>query len=176
MGRYKKNKSEEEVLKYKERRREQNRNNTRNHRLRKKLLKKIQDVPLFERDKQYEEELKIFLKKQEFNFFITLTTEEEKTLRNLKTLSNRFLTKIKLDIGFERVFYVIEKKGRPHIHFLLKTDKPITTLINSIKKNWFEGYVRDVQKIYSGKDEYKLEHYLVKEVFYNSPEVNWEIV
>ena len=71
---------------------------------------------------------------------------------------------------------MIEKKGRPHIHFLLKTDKPITTLINSIKKNWFEGYVRDVQKIYSGKDEYKLEHYLVKEVFYNSPEVNWELI
>jgi len=176
MGRNKKIKSKEEELEYKERRREQNRKNTRNYRLRKKLLQKIQDVPLFERDKQYRDELKLFLIKQEFNYFLTLTTKEERTTKTLFRLCNRFLNHLKSEIDYESGFFVVENGDRPHIHLLLKIDTKITPLVISVKKNWYDGGIIDVRKICSELEDNKLENYLMYEVFHNSPEINWNFI
>lgn len=176
VGRPKKIKTEQELIKYEKRRREQNRINQQNFRDRKNRLKKIQEIPFFKENKKYREELKIFLKQHGYNYFLTLTTQKERNLKYLKSLSNRFFNKLGLEIGFDRVFCVIETKNKPHIHILIKTDNTMTSLVNFVSKNWFEGNVKNIQKIYSGEDNYKLESYLLKEVFYNSQEVNWVII
>ena len=73
------------------------------------------------------------------------------------------------------VFYVIEIKDRPHIHILLKTSTDYSSVVNSVNLLWEEGFVYSV-KVYSKIDDYTLENYVIKEVYYNSSEVNWWIL
>ena len=73
------------------------------------------------------------------------------------------------------IFYVIEKKERPHIHILLKTSTNYSDLTKSVDLLWDEGFVYSV-KIYSKIDDYTLENYVIKEVYYNSGEINWWIL
>jgi hypothetical protein len=172
MGRNKKIKTIEEEVKYIERRRNQNRTNQRNYRLRKKLQNELNNTPSYIKNDVYKSSLKTFLKEQDFNFFITLTTREIITTRHINKLTERFIYELKNVVDFERVFYVIEEKDRPHIHILLKTSTDYKTLTNSVDLLWNEGYVYSV-KVYSKIDDYTLENYVIKEVYYNSQEVNW---
>ena len=172
MGRNKKIKTNEEEVKYKERRRNQNRTNQRNYRLRKKLQNELNNTPSYIKNDVYKSSLKTFLKEQDFNYFITLTTREIITPKHINKLTEKFIYELKNVVDFERVFYVIEKKDRPHIHILLKTSTKYFTLNKSVDLLWNEGYVYSV-KVYSKIDDYTLENYVIKEVYYNSQEVNW---
>ena len=174
MGRKKKIKTDEEQINYQKRRREQNRINQKNFRLRRKLLKQILEISNQEKNQKYREGLTLLLKKQEFNYFITLTTKEERTLRHIKIIFDNFISKLKLDIGIEGGYFVVETSNRPHIHLLVKTNSNLSNLIKSIGKNWNEGFTH-TKNITSGIDNLILENYVTKEVYYNSPEVNWEM-
>jgi hypothetical protein len=175
MGRYKKIKTKEEEVKYKERRRHQNRTNQRNHRLRKKLEKQLNNSPSYIKNDIYKNTLKTFLKEQGFNYFITLTTKEILTTKHINILTERFIDRLRNVVDVEMVFYVIEKKDRPHIHILLKTSTDYSSVVNSVNLLWEEGFVYSV-KIYSKTDDYTLENYVIKEVYYNSGEINWWIL
>jgi len=174
MGRRKHIKTEDELNNYKEKRREQNRINQKNFRLRRNLLKQILEVSYQEKNQKYREGLTRLIKEQEFNYFISLTTKEERTLRHIKILLDNFISNLKLDIGIEKGYFVIETKNRTHIHLLVKTNSNLPNLIKSISKNWNEGFTH-TKNITSGIDNLILENYLTKEVYYNSPEVNWEM-
>jgi hypothetical protein len=175
MGRNKKIKTIEEEVKYIERRRKQNRTNQRNYRLRRKLEKELNNTPSYIKNDLYKTSLKHFLKEQGYNYFITLTTKEILTTRQINKLTDRFIDRLKNVVDVERVFYVIEKKDRPHIHILLKTSTKYSTLTKSVDLLWNEGFVYSV-KIYSKIDDYTLENYVVKGVYYNSGEVNWWVL
>jgi hypothetical protein len=175
MGRNKKIKTIEEEVKYKERRRQQNMTNQMNFRLRKKIVKELENTPSYIKNDIYKNSLKNLIKKQEFNYFITLTTRKIKTIKHIHKLTKEFIDKLKNVLDVERIFYVIEKKDRPHIHFLLKTSTKYSTLTKSVDLLWNEGYVFSV-KVYSKIDDYTLENYVIKEVYYNSSEVNWWIL
>jgi hypothetical protein len=175
MGRNKKIKTIEEEIKYKERRRHQNRTNQRNYRLRKKLKNELNNTPSYIKNDVYKNSLKTFLKEQNFDFYITLTTREILTTKYINKLTESFIERLKNILEVERVYYVIEKKDRPHIHILLKTNTNYSTLIKSVNFLWNEGFVYSV-KIYSQIDDYILENYVIKEVHYNSSEVNWWIL
>ncbi|WP_297511705.1 hypothetical protein [Flavobacterium sp.] len=175
MGRNKKIKTIEEEVKYKERRKHQNRTNQRNYRLRKKLENELNKTPSYIKNDLYKTSLKHFLKEQEYNYFITLTTREILTKRHINKLTERFINRLKSVVDVERVFYVIEKKDRPHIHILLKTSTNYSDLTKSVDLLWDEGFVYSV-KIYSKTDDYTLENYIIKEVYYNSREINWWIL
>ncbi len=175
MGRNKKIKTIEEEVKYKERRRHQNRTNQRNHRLKKKLEKQLNNSPSYIKNDIYKNTLKTFLKEQGFNYFITLTTKEIITIKHINILTEKFIDRLRNVVDVEMVFYVIEKKERPHIHILLKTSTKYSTLTKSVDLLWNEGYVYSV-KIYSKTDDYTLENYVIKEVYYNSGEINWWII
>jgi hypothetical protein len=175
MGRNKKIKTIEEEVKYIERRRNQNRTNQRNYRLRKKLQNELNNTPSYIKNDVYKSSLKTFLKEQDFNYFITLTTREIITTRHINKLTERFIYELKNVVDFERVFYVIEEKDRPHIHILLKTSTDYSSVVNSVNLLWEEGFVYSV-KVYSKIDDYTLENYVIKEVYFNSLEVNWWIL
>jgi hypothetical protein len=175
MGRHKKIKTEIEKDNYRKKRREQNRINQYNYRERKKIINKIIDTPTYIKNDIYKDSLKNLLKEQEFNYFITITTRKIKTFKHINKLIKEFIYKLKYYVDVERVFYVIEKKNRPHIHILLKTSTDYKTLKNSVNFLWDEGFVYSV-KIYSKIDDYTLEKYVIKEVYYNSGEINWWIL
>ena len=69
----------------------------------------------------YKKSLTKFIKEQDYNYFITLTTKKERTTRLVKIILDKFLLDIKKNIGYQNGFFVIEKKNRPHIHLLLKS-------------------------------------------------------
>ncbi len=172
MGRNKKIKTIDEEVKYIERRRNQNRTNQRNYRLRKKLQNELNNTPSYIKNDVYKSSLKTFLKEQDFNYFITLTTRKIITTKHINKLTERFIYELKNVVDFEWVFYVIEEKDRPHIHILIKSSTDFKTLKNSVELLWNEGYVYPV-KIYSKIDDLTLENYVIKEVCYNSQEINW---
>jgi hypothetical protein len=175
MGRNKKVKNNKEKVKYLKRRRHQNKINQRNYRLRKKLENELENTPSYIKNDVYKNSLKTLLKKQEFNYFITLTTRFELTTKHINILTERFIDDLRNKIDFEMVFYVIEIKDRPHIHILLKTSTDYSSVVNSVNLLWEEGFVYSV-KVYSEIDDYTLENYVIKEVYYNSSEINWWIL
>ena len=175
MGRNKKIKTIEEEVKYIERRRNQNRTNQRNYRLRKKLQNELKNTPSYIKNDVYKNSLKTLLKEKDFNYFITLTTRFELTTKHINILTERFIDDLRNIIDFEMVFYVIEIKDRPHIHILLKTSTDYSFVVNSVNLLWEEGFVYSV-KVYSKIDDYTLENYVIKEVYYNSGEVNWWVL
>lgn len=175
MGRNKKIKTIEEEVKYKEIRRNQNRTNQRNYRLKKKIQNELKNKPSFIKNDVYKSSLKTYLKELDFNYFITLTTREIITTRHINKLTDRFIYELKNVVDFQRVFFVIEKKDRPHIHILLKSSTDYKTLTKYVDLLWDEGFVYSV-KIYSKIDDYTLENYVIKEVYYNSGEINWWIL
>ena len=140
-----------------------------------KIIKKIIDTPSYIKNDVYKNSLKTLIKKVGFNYFITLTTRRILTPKYLHILTKEFIDRLKNVVDVERVFYVIEKKDRPHIHILLKTSTKYSTLTKSVDLLWNEGYVYSV-KIYSTIDNYTLEKYVIKEVYYNSGEINWWIL
>jgi hypothetical protein len=87
---------------------------------------------------------------------------------------DKFLLDIKKNIGYQNGFFVIEKKNRPHIHLLLKSKYSYKEISRTSNKFWNEGFTKTL-KINSKVEDYTLEEYLVKEVSYNSTEVNWEV-
>jgi hypothetical protein len=175
MGRHKKIKTEEEKDNYQERRRQQNITNQKNFRWRKKIVKELENTPSYIKNDIYKNSLKNLIKKQEFNYFITLTTRRIKTIKHIQKLTKEFIDRLKNVVDVERVFYVIEKNERLHIHILLKTSTEYKTLKNSVNLLWKEGFVYFV-KVYSKIDDYTLENYVIKEVYYNSGEINWWIL
>jgi hypothetical protein len=175
MGRKKLFKTPKQQEEYTNRRREQNRVNQFNFRLRRKMKEKIKDVSYKMKNYEYKNQLSKLLKEQNFNFFITLTTKQERTLKQIKITLDHFLGNINNHIKVERLYFVVEKKNRPHIHILLKTDTDIKSLNNSVGIIWNEGFI-NTKNIYSGIDDYTLEEYLIKEINFNSPEINWGII
>ena len=174
MGRHKKVKTENEKIEYKLKRREQNRISQKNFRLRKKILNKVMNVSPIEQNNIYKKSLTKFIKEQDYNYFITLTTTKERTSRLLKIILDKFLTDVKRNINYQNGFFVIEKKNRHHIHLLIKSKKSFKDISMTTKKFWKEGFSKTM-KINSKIDNFTLEEYLVKEVWYNSNEVNWEV-
>lgn len=175
MGRHKKIKTEEEKDDYRERRRQQNITNQKNFRLRKKIVRELENTPTYIKNDIYKNSLKNLIKKQEFNYFITLTTRRIKTIKHLHKLTKEFIGRLKNVVDVERVFYVIEEKDRPHVHILLKTSTDYKTLTKYVDFLWNEGFVYSV-KVYSKIDDLTLETYVIKEVYYNSQEINWWIL
>jgi hypothetical protein len=174
MGRHKKIKTENEKIEYKLRRREQNRISQKNFRLRRKILNKVMKVTPTEQNNIYKKSLTKFIKEQRYNYFITLTTKEERTPRLLKIKLDKFLKSIRNTINYETGFFVIEKKNRTHIHLLLKSKNSLKNISKTIYEFWKEGFAKTLN-IKSKEEDYTLENYLIKEVYYNSTEVNWEV-
>ena len=104
MGRNKKIKTIEEEVKYKERRRHQNKTNQRNYRLRKKLKNELNNIPSYIKNDVYKNSLKTFLKEENFNFYITLTTREILTIKHINKLIERFIDRLKDIVDVERIF------------------------------------------------------------------------
>jgi hypothetical protein len=54
------------------------------------------------------------------------------TTKHINKLTEKFIYRLKDVVDFERVYYVIEEKDRPHIHILLKTSTDYKTVKNSV--------------------------------------------
>ena len=156
MGRHKKVKTENENIEYKLKRREQNRISQKNFRLRRKILNKVMNVIPTEQNNIYKKSLTKFIKKQDYNYFITLTTTKERTTRLVKIILDKFLLDIKKNIGYQNGFFVIEKKNRPHIHLLLKSKYSYKEISRTSNKFWNEGFTKTL-KINSKVEDYTLE-------------------
>jgi hypothetical protein len=174
MGRKKNIKTEEELREYQLRRRIQNRINQRNYRLRIKLKNKVLEVSSNNKNIEFKNHLSLFLKEKEFNYFITLTTKYNNSLKKIKHQLESFLNGINLNNELKNIFYVIEKKSKLHIHLLIKTEIKLNYLIEKVKKNWNIGYSHTI-KIYSDYIDRTLENYLLKEVRYDDNEFLWGI-
>jgi hypothetical protein len=171
MSRKKKIKTEEEIKEYNLRRRIQNRINQRNYRLRIKLKSKTLDVNQIKKEIEFKKELITFLKELNFNYFITLTTRYEMTFKKIKIYLDKFLLNINNSIKLDRLYYVIERDSRTHIHILIKSEINSSLLKEVINLIWKEGFIHS-KKIYSNPNDLTLENYLTKEIKLSS-DLNW---
>jgi hypothetical protein len=174
MGRKKIIKTEKEIEECILKRRRQNRINQKNFRLRNKIKLKSSDNNKDLKEQEYKKQLINFLKSLNFNYFITLTTKQEITLKKIKVYLDEFILNINESINLDKLYYIIEQKNRPHIHILIKSKSDIKFINKSIKLIWKKGF-NHFKKIYSDNNNFTLEEYLTKEVNL-SPEINWGIL
>lgn len=180
MGRKKKIKTQTEINEYLTKRREQNRINQQNYRRRIKIVNFLKEKTITptQNRRDYVNEMSRQLKEFDFNYYITLTTQEISNVKSLFHIIPNFIRQLKSEIKLGLVFYVVEKgkTDHPHIHLLIKSQSSLNKWKTIIKNKWKNGFV-DIQRIYSVFDDYTLEKYVMKEVsILSNDELMWDFV